>query len=34
TKSFDSAEAVIIQHENDHLDGIVIYDRQVKERME
>jgi len=25
-RSFTGAEAVIVQHEYDHLDGIVIYD--------
>tara|TARA_R110000787_G_scaffold79277_1_gene173289 strand:- start:20596 stop:21063 length:468 start_codon:yes stop_codon:yes gene_type:complete len=30
TESFSGAEAVIVQHENDHLDGIVIYDRQAQ----
>jgi peptide deformylase len=29
-RSFTGAEAVIVQHEYDHLDGIVIYDRVEK----
>jgi peptide deformylase len=30
-RSFSGAEAVIVQHEYDHLDGIVIYDRVEKD---
>lgn len=29
-RTFSGAEAVIVQHEYDHLDGIVIYDRVAK----
>ena len=30
-RTFSGAEAVIVQHEYDHLDGIVIYDRVEKD---
>jgi peptide deformylase len=30
-RTFTGSEAVIVQHENDHLDGIVIYDRVAKD---
>ena len=31
-RKFTGAEAVIVQHEYDHLDGIVIYDRVAQEQ--
>jgi peptide deformylase len=33
-RSFTGAEAVIVQHEYDHLDGIVIYDRVEKDAVQ
>ena len=31
-REFTGAEAVIVQHEYDHLDGVVIYDRVEQEK--
>ncbi len=32
TQSFDGMMAIVIQHENDHLDGVLITDKSLKTR--